>query len=167
VLVSEGEDPLLGPGALLVAARAAERGVEAVGGDPVEQGGGLQAVAGRVRAGLLGHAARVDRLLDGGDDQPLAQLAHAAVAELEHLGEVVTGVHVHDRERERAGAERLLGEAQQDDRVLAAAEEQDGALELRGDLAHDVDGLGLQRAQLGEAGDGGGLGAHHAGTSSR
>ena len=36
------------------------------------------------------------------------------VAELDHLGEVVSGVHVHQRERERSGAERLLREPQQD-----------------------------------------------------
>src|SRR3712207_7801730 len=34
----------------------------------------------------------VDRLLHGRDDQPLAQLLHAAIAELEHLREVVAGV---------------------------------------------------------------------------
>ena len=36
-LVAQGEDPLLGPGLLLVAAAAAEDGVEAVVGDRVEQ----------------------------------------------------------------------------------------------------------------------------------
>ncbi len=45
VLVAEREDALLGPRALLVAPRAAERGVEAVLGDRVEQRRGLQAVA--------------------------------------------------------------------------------------------------------------------------
>jgi hypothetical protein len=44
-LVAEAEHPLLGPGLLLVAAGAAEGGVEAVLLDGVEQGGGLQAVA--------------------------------------------------------------------------------------------------------------------------
>ena len=50
----------------------------------------------------------------------------------------------------RAGPERLLGQAQQHDRVLAAAEEQHGPLELGGDLAHDVDRLGLERLEVGE-----------------
>ena len=39
-----------------------------------------------------------------GDDQLLAQLRHAPVAELEHLGEVVAGVDVQDRARERRRA---------------------------------------------------------------
>ena len=50
----------------------------------------------------------------------------------------------------RAGPERLLGQAQQDDRVLAAGEQQHGPLELGGDLAHDVDRLGLERVEVGE-----------------
>ena len=44
--------------------------------------------------------------------------------------------------------ERLLGQPQQHDRVLAAAEQQHRPLELGGDLAHHVDGLVLERVQL-------------------
>ena len=83
-------------------------------------------------------------------DEALAELRDTAVAELDRLGEVVTGVDVHEREREPAGAEGLLGEPQQDDRVLAAREEEHRPLELRGDLAHDVDRLGLERVEVGE-----------------
>ena len=72
------------------------------------------------------------------------------VAELDHLGEVVAGVDVHDREREAPGPERLLGQAQQHDRVLAAAEQQHRPLELGRDLADDVDRLGLERLEVGE-----------------
>ncbi len=151
VAVAEGEHALLRAGALLVAAGAAERGVEAVLADRVEQRDRLQPVARRVRPGLLDRAAGVDRVLHGGDDQPLAELLDAAVAELDHLGEVVAGVDVHDREREAARAERLLGEAQQHDRVLAAREQQHGPLELGGDLAHHVDRLGLELTQLRQA----------------
>jgi hypothetical protein len=118
-------------------------------GDRVEQRDGLQAVARRARAGLLDHAAVSDRLLHGGDHQPLLQLPHEPVPEVDHLREVVPRVHVHQRERELAGAERLLGQARQHDRVLAAGEQQDRPLELGGDLAHDVDRLGFERAQVG------------------
>ena len=48
-VVAEGEDPLLRAGALLVAAGAAERGVEVVRLDRVEQRRGLQPVARRAR----------------------------------------------------------------------------------------------------------------------
>ena len=97
---------------------------------------------------------RVDRVLHARHDQPLAELRHAAVAELDHLGEVVPGVDVHQRERERRRAERLLGEPQQHDRVLAAAEQQHRPLEFGRDLAHHVDRLGLERAQVAELGVG-------------
>ena len=112
-------------------------------GDGVEQRRGLQPVA-RGAEARIGDAAGVDRLLHRRHDQPLAELGHAAIAELERLGKVVAGVDVHHGEREPAGAERLLGEAQQDDRVLAAAEQQHRALELGGHLAHDEDGVRLE-----------------------
>ena len=151
-VVAEAEDALLRAGALLVAAGAADRGVEAVLLDRVEQRRRLQLVARGARSGLLDDAARVDRLLHRGDEQRLAELGDAPVAELDHLGEVVAGVDVHDRERELAGPERLLGEPEQDDRVLAAGEEEHGPLELGGELAHDVDGLRLELVEVGEPG---------------
>ena len=73
-----------------------------------------------------------------------AELSDPAVPVVEHLGEVVPGVHVHDGERDVRGTERLLGEREHHDGVLAAGEQQRGPLELRGDLTHDVDRLGLE-----------------------
>ena len=75
---------------------------------------------------------------------------HPPVAEVEHLREVVAGVDVHDRERDPAGPERLLGEAQHADRVLAAGEEQHRLLELGDDLAEDEDRLSLESGELAE-----------------
>ena len=72
------------------------------------------------------------------------------VAELDDLREVVAGVDVHDREREARRAEGLLGQAQEHDRVLAAAEQQHRPLELRRHLPEDVDRLGLERLQVRE-----------------
>src|SRR5215210_2119701 len=81
-VVAERDHALLGPRTLLVAARAAQAGVEAVRLDRVEQRRGLQAVARGARPALLDDPPAVDRLLHGGDDQPLAQLGDSAVAEL-------------------------------------------------------------------------------------
>jgi hypothetical protein len=81
----------------------------------------------------------------------------------------VAGVDVQQREREAAGTERLLGEAQQHERVLAAREQQRGVRALPGDLAQDVDRLGFEPVEVGEPrerarrralGANGGLGAH-------
>ena len=94
------------------------------------------------------HAAVVDRVLHRRDDQPLAQLRHRrsrnsiTSGKLWPVSTCITG------NGNAAGAERLLGQAQQHDRVLAAGEQQHRALELGGHLAHDVDGLGLERAQV-------------------
>src|SRR5262249_4774263 len=44
--------------------------------------------------------------------------------------------------------ERLDGQMQHDDGVFAAGEQQHRPLELRCHLPNDVDGLGLQRAQM-------------------
>ena len=111
-------------------------------GQRVEQRHGLQPVA---RRPVLERPAGVDRVLHARHDQLLAQLGDAAVAELEHLGEVVAGVDVQDRAGELRRPEGLLGQAQQHDRVLAAAEQQHRPLELRRDLAHDEDRLILER----------------------
>ena len=54
---------------------------------------------------------------------------------LDRLGEVVPGVDVEQREREARRPERLLGQAQQHERVLAAREQQARPLTLGRELA--------------------------------
>ena len=144
-LVAEAEHPLLGAGLLLVAARPAERGVELVLPDGAQQRHGLQRVARRT---VVHDPAGVDVLFDAGHDQTHAVAGDQFVAGGDHLVEVVAGVDVHHRERQPAGRERLDRQVQHHDRVLAAGEQQHRLLELGGDLADDVDRLGLQRAQL-------------------
>src|SRR6266540_2790511 len=107
-LVAVREHALLGASLLLVAATAAEHGVEAVLGDRLEQDRGLEPVARRARA-VLDDPSGGDRIGNRGDDEPDSQLGDPAVAEVERLGEVVPRVDVHDRERDRSGRERLLG----------------------------------------------------------
>src|SRR6476661_160144 len=145
-VVAEREDPLLRPGLVLVATGAAEDRGELVLVERLEQDRGLRPVAGAVRRQR--HPSVVDRLLHAGDDELQAQLLDALVTEGQHLLEVVPGVHVQHRERDARREERLLRQAQHDDGVLAAGEEQDGLLELRDDLTHDVDRLGLEDVEL-------------------
>jgi hypothetical protein len=128
-LVAEGVDALLRAGLLLVAPRPAEDGVEVVRVNGVEQRGGPQLVARAV--GALAHTAGVDGLLDARDEQAHAELGGPAVAELQHLGEVVPGVDVQERERDARRRKGLLRQPQHDDRVLAAGEQQRRPLELR------------------------------------
>jgi hypothetical protein len=63
----------------------------------------------------------------------------------------VPGVDVQERERKPRRPERLLGEAEQDDRVLAAGEQKAGSLTLGCELAQDVNGLVFKRVEVGTA----------------
>ncbi len=118
--------------------------------DGVEKGGGLEPVAGRPGTGFLDHATLVDGILHVRDDESDAELDNPAVAVLEHLGEVVTGVDVEHRKRDPGRREGLLGQPEHHDRVLAAGEQQGRVLELGRDLTHDVDRLGFEFTQMGE-----------------
>ena len=145
--VPEGEHPLFGPGLVLVPPGAADAGVESVRIDGVEQRGGLEAVSHAAVAGIY-HPTGVDRVLHGGDQQPLAQLLDATIAEVDDFGEVVAGVDMHDREREVSGPERLFGQPEQHRRVLAPAEQEHRALTFGGHFPHDEDGMGLQQVEM-------------------
>ena len=147
--VPHADDALLGARGLFVASRAAEERVEAVVLHRVEQRHGLEAVARRAGARLLDDAAGLDRVLDARDDEALAELGRAGVPEREDLGEVVPRVDVEEREGEARGAERLLGEPEHHDRVLAAAEEQGRALALGDGLPEDRDGLVFEVREVG------------------
>ena len=85
----------------------------------------------------------------------MARLEQAPIAELDHLGEVVTGVDVQHPERQRQRAEGLLGDAQQRDRILAPTEQQHRPGQLGHDLAHHEHRLGLQCPKLRDARGGG------------
>ena len=103
----------------------------------------------RLSVGVLQHdAAGRDRILDRAHDQSLAELRSAPVAKGDDFGKVVPGVDVQQRKRKSARAERLFGEAQQHQRILAAGKEQRGIAALAGDLAQDVDRLRLEPAEV-------------------
>ena len=144
--VAQAEDALLGAGLLLVTAATAEDGVELVGLDGVEQRDGLERVPGTVRT--LTQAAVVDVVLHVGHDQTKPEAGDRLVAVVEHLGEVVAGVDVQQRERWRRRGEGLDRQVQHDDGVLATAEQHHGPLELAGDLAEDVDRLRLEVVEV-------------------
>ncbi len=149
-LVAEAEHALLGARLLLVPARAAEHGVEpALPGSPAAASSSATCSGWRV-AGVRDDAAGVDVVLHAGDHQPQAHVGDDPVAELEHLVEVVPGVHVQHRKRQWCRPERACRDVQHHHRVLAAGEQQHRPLERRRDLTEDVYGLGLERTQVGQ-----------------
>jgi hypothetical protein len=136
--VAERKHALLGPRLFLVAARAADAGVELELGDGVEQRHRLVRVAALRR--ILEHdTAACDRVFHRAHDQALAQLRGASIAKRDHFREVVAGVDVQQRKRKAARAKRLFREAQEHQRILAAGEEQGRMGALARDLAQDVD----------------------------
>ena len=70
------------------------------------------------------------------------------VAGGDDLVEVVTGVDVHDGERQPAWANALMARCSMTIESLPPEKQQHRPLELGGHLADDVDGLGLERAQM-------------------
>ena len=149
-LVPEAEDPLLGPGLLLVVAGSPEHGVETLLLDGPQQGEGLQAVAAGLRTGLLDDPAGVDVVLHAAHHQANPHFGHGQISEDDHVLEVVPGVDVHDREGQRRRPERLRCHVQHDDRILATGEEQDGPLEAGRHLPEDVHRLCFQGTEMGE-----------------
>ena len=141
------EHALLGARLLLVAARAAERGVELVLRERRLQRLGLhhvrvaRAVGERADARLRGLDVRVH-------DQVEAELARHAVAERDHLPELPGRVDVHQRERQLARVERLAGQVQEHRAVLADRVQHDRVVELGRHLADDVDALRLEALEL-------------------
>ena len=147
--VAEGEDSLLGPCLVLVAACATEGGVEPVRIDRIEQRGRLQAIARRARA-RVSDPTLIDGVLHARHNQSGTFGLDLCVPVFEDLGEVVPGVHVEDGEGDLSRLERLGGQMQENRRVLAPAEEQDGAFRFGRHLADDEDGQGLQEIEVAE-----------------
>ncbi len=105
----------------------------------------------RLREGFVGSsgdAAGVDRLLHRRDDEVGADAFHRRVAKIEDLGKVVSGVDVHHGERQLRRPERLLGDVQHHDAVLAAGEEQHRTFELGRDLTQQMHGLRFERVEV-------------------
>ena len=149
-VVAVGEEALLGAGFFLVAAAAAEAGVVLVLLDGVEQGDGLQFVAGGVGAFFLDDAAGVDGFLDGADDEAGADEFHEFIAVGHGFREIVAGIDVDEREGHARRPEGLAGEPGHDDGVLAAGEKQGGVFKLGGGFAQDEDGFGFELVEVAE-----------------
>ena len=149
---ADGEDALLGPGLLLVAAGATEGEVEAVLVEGLLEPLGLPDVGVHRRAVVE----RVDAALDGVgvlvDQQVHPDLVGHLVAELVHRLELPRRVDVEQRERRHRRIEGLGGEVQHAGAVLADRVEHHRLLGFRDGLSEDLDALGLQALEVGQSG---------------
>ncbi len=92
---------------------------------------------------------RFDPVLVDVHDQLEPMLARHLVAEGVHLAELPGRIDVQERERRLARGESLQRQLEHDRAVLADRVQHHRLLGLRGDLAHDVDALGLEPLQVG------------------
>ncbi len=78
-----------------------------------------------------------------------AALRRELVAKSEHVAEFPGRIHMQQRQGRSRGKERLSRQMGEDGRVLAAREQQYRALRLGHAVAQDVNGLRLQRREVG------------------
>ena len=145
---AERKHTLLGAAFFLVAARAAERGVEAMHVERLLQPLRLHHVG--VNGGAVRE--RVDALRDAVrvrvHDQLQVVLLRDLVAQLVHRLELPQRVDVQQRKRQRARIERLERDVQHRGAVLADRIQHDWLVALGDHLAHDLDALGFQALQV-------------------
>ncbi len=157
-LVAEAEEAFLGARLFLVPTGATHGTVKLELSERVQEGHRLQAVAAGVDPLFFLDLPGIDRRLHAAHDQVAVDLLHPPVAVFDCLLEVVPSVDVHQREGDLAGIERLAGKPAHEDRVLAAGEEHHRPLKLGGNLANDVDRLGLELIERRELISGAGAG---------
>jgi hypothetical protein len=151
--VAVGEEPLLRSSLFLIAASATQCDVGFEHSEGVEQGHDLEAIPARGGSLLLLLSPRIDRLLDRPDVELSANPLNETIAEVDRLGEVMTRVHVRERERDLGGSEGLLRQVHHENGVLAPRKEQDRPLELRGYLTHEEDRLRFELSKMGTCGE--------------
>ncbi len=147
---AEREDPLLGAALLLVAARTAKGGIEAVEVERLLQGLGLHHVGMDRRAVREWVYAFFYAVRVGVRNQLETVLVHHALAERVHLPELPARVDVQQRERRLGRVERLHRHVQHRGAVLADGVQHHRLAALRDHLAHDLDCLGLEALEVRE-----------------
>ena len=148
--VAVGEETLLGAGFFLVAAAAAEAGVVLVFLDGIEEGDGLEFVAGCVGALFLDDAAGVDGFLNQPDDEIGTDEFHELVAVGHRFLEIVARVDVDERKGHARGPECLAGEPGHHDRVFASGEKQGRIFKLGGGFTEHENGFGFELIEVAE-----------------
>src|SRR5262249_34170056 len=146
--VAQRKYALLGARALLVAARAAESGIEAVQVERLAQRLRLHDVGVKLRAVGDWRNAALEPVRVGVNDEVEPELAHARVAERDHLAKFPGGVDVEKREGRLRGIERLQGEMYEDGGILADGIQHHRVIGFGHRLADDVDAFGLEQHKM-------------------
>jgi hypothetical protein len=126
----------------------AEGRIETVGAKAVEKSLGLEQTAAALGSEADGICSIGEGLFVAPDDQLQTELGGVAIAEFEHLAELVAGVNVQQGEGNWAGVKGFLREAEHHGGVFTDGVEHYRVLKLRGDLAEDVNALSLEELDV-------------------
>ena len=145
---AQRKHPLFGAAFFLIAARAADRGVDAVAVERLLERErlhhvGVERRAGRDRVDAVSYALLVD--MHGEVD---AEPFRGGVAERDHVAELPGRIDVEQRKRQAARAECLDRKVQQHARILADRVKDGRAFEFGRGFAQDVNGFGLQPREM-------------------
>ncbi|MNE36430.1 hypothetical protein D3C80_1302400 [compost metagenome] len=146
---AEGIDALLGAACFLIAACAAEGGIELAGIERLTQRFSLHDVG--VERRSVGEGRHIFRLAArvGVGDQVEIVFLDDIVAEFDHFLELPARIDVQQREGDAAGEEGLARQVQQHGTILADGIQHHGIVEFGGNFAEDVNGFVFKRLQMG------------------
>src|SRR6516162_7811903 len=82
------------------------------------------------------------------NDQPGADFFTEPVPEFDHLFELVSGIDVEERKRQRSGIEGLAGQVYEYARVLSDGIEQNRVPELSDSLPQNINGFAFKLAKV-------------------
>ena len=91
---------------------------------------------------------RGNRIFISMHDQPRSNLFTEAIPEFDHLLELVSGVNVKERERQRSRIESFARQMHQHARVFADGIQQDRIPELRNSLPENINRFAFQFAKV-------------------
>ena len=142
------EEAFLGTGFFLISSGTTDGCIEFIVLQGIEQGSGLQLVAGSIITRFLLYSSLVDAFLHATHDEFGSEFLGEFVTILDGFLEVVTRVDVEQREWNLRRIECLVGEICDYDRILATREEDDRTLELGSYFAEHVDRFCLQFLEM-------------------
>src|SRR5262249_37789935 len=146
--IAQREHALFGPRSFFFAARSADGRIELIFVERVKQSRCLQLAAASRDSELQRMGARRNSVFVAMDNDAGADLLRKAIAEFEHLLELVAGVDVKERKWKRPRIKRLAREVHKHAGVLADRVEQHRVPELRNGLAQNVDRLAFELAKM-------------------
>ena len=119
-VIAVGEEAFFGAGFFFVATSTSEAGIVLMFLDRIEEGDGLEFVAGSVRSFFFDDAAGIDGFLDVTHNELSAQEFYELIAVVHCFLEVVTGIDVDERKGRACGPEGFFREPCHDDGIFTA-----------------------------------------------